>query len=165
MFECSLFSTVTFIKDIDYKLRILKFKKKEYRRTETVYKSGNSKLIISEVDGLRKIIIRDKPEPNKKQETLCRKINTTNIIDGSADLLLDIGYEVCEVFELNVIEYIFETICVEFIVRDNENKYLVNLFTLTNNPDDGEKTIGRICESLKGLVEFKKPPHGWFVFD
>lgn len=161
MFELSLYSTIDSIEEINIRLCTLNFKKKFYIRSETIFYHLNSKLIYQSYNETRKIITRDRPEPNKKQETLCRKINIVNVLDGSTDLLLEMGYRKGPEEKLHVNEYVYESICIEFIRKDNE-KCLVHLYTLTKNPEEGEKIVLNVCEQLKENIDFKKPPISWF---
>lgn len=192
LFECSLYSSIHYIDLINQYLIIHKYKKRLFIRTEIVLYSSAHKLIISEILTKSTIKIRDKPELNKNMKTICRKINTYNIISGDKDLLLEFGYKKqCRV-KLKVVEYVLGSVCMEFIKKigkdiekeeknDNDEekggddekeeveeeegldiRYLVHLYTITTNTDEGERMIENVVSQMKGMIDFFKPDFAWF---
>lgn len=153
MFECSLYGTLEEISVLDEYLLYLRYKKTIRERKITIYKKDFLKIFL---EG-KYLTLKERPDTNKSRISICRKIKKQKIEGG---IFEELGYAKSSV-EIETIEYHYENNCFE--ISQEGSYFIVQLYTLTNSPSEGEKILEQIREALKDIVELKKPPVGWFL--
>lgn len=164
MFHLSLFGSVFDTGALKNKLYFLHFTKTKKIINEVIYKDNNNhKLVYSKEETGEVLTLYSPPDTNKDRITLCRKVDSTAILDNASAGFdyTDIGY-----VKLKDVKYI----CSEFfngkiyvrLIFENEI-YFVYVFLYSENVIEDEKILQEFCDELKMHVELIKPTNNLII--